>query len=369
MTDLAAQDLRWLDEAVAVARPWLGTTAENPTVGALVVEAETQNLVANAVTAKGGRPHAEAQALEEAGELARGKTLYVTLEPCHHWGRTPPCVDAVIRAGIARVVVGVLDPDPRTAGESLKRLKEAGIETVLADHEPSRRLHEGHAMRQRAGRPFVTLKLAVSADGMIGGREEGRVIITGEDARDWTHRLRAQSDAVLVGGRTARIDDPQLTVRLPGLETRTPLRLILAGAEPLGRELILTGSVSAYHVAVIAQSDLTLDLPPSIEIIRTEGQGGRPDLAEVVQILGKRGIQNLLVEAGAELTEALLDADLVDRFALLTSQTIVGADGLPATAQGTITDRIADAGLIETSQMPLGADMLTLYERQAAEIS
>ena len=367
MKELAAPDLRWLDEAVAIARPWLGTTAENPTVGALVVDPETDMLIASGVTAKGGRPHAETQALDEAGELARGKTLYVTLEPCHHWGRTPPCVDAVIRAGIGRVVVGVADPDPRTAGESLRRLAAAGIETLLADHPGALHLHEGHAMRQRAGRPFVTLKLAVSADGMIGRRDEGGIAITGADARDWTHRLRARSDAVLVGGRTALLDDPQLTVRLPGLETRTPLRLILAGSEPIGRELNLTGNVSAYRVAVIAQSDLRLDLPASIEVVRTEGEGARPDLAEVLQVLGRRGIQNLLVEAGAELTESMLEAGLVDRFALLTSDKVIGVGGLAATAEGTISERIAAAGLVEVSNQPLGADMLTLYERQAPE--
>jgi diaminohydroxyphosphoribosylaminopyrimidine deaminase / 5-amino-6-(5-phosphoribosylamino)uracil reductase len=360
------EDLRWLDAAARMASPWLGTTAENPTVAALVVDPTDQVLVARAVTAKGGRPHAEALALEEAGAAAHGMTLYVTLEPCHHWGRTPPCVDAVIRAGVARVVVGTSDPDPRTSGESLKRLAAAGIEVILTDHAPSKRLHAGHVMRQRAGRPFVTLKLAVSADGMVGRRNEGNVAITGEAARDWTHMQRALSDAVLVGGRTAMLDDPKLTVRLPGLEMRTPLRVVLSGAKGLDRRLNLIGGFSAHRAAIIAQSDVELDVPVSVEVIRIPGKNHRPDLMASLQALGTKGIQNLLVEAGAGLAEPFLAAGLVDRFELLTSDAVIGKDGLPATANGTIADRLEAAGFIEVEHRTLGNDMLRTLEPRSA---
>jgi diaminohydroxyphosphoribosylaminopyrimidine deaminase/5-amino-6-(5-phosphoribosylamino)uracil reductase len=147
VSELPPLDLRWLDAAARIASPWLGTTAENPTVGALVVDEVHQVLLGRGVTARGGRPHAEPQALQEAGGRARGRTLYVTLEPCNHWGRTPPCADAVVRAGIRRVVIGLVDPDPRTAGDGIRRMQEAGLEVVVADHAPSRRLHEGFLSR------------------------------------------------------------------------------------------------------------------------------------------------------------------------------------------------------------------------------
>ncbi len=363
MNQPTAEDLRWLDAAVRFASPYLGTTADNPAVAALVVDPVDQMLIARAVSANGGRPHAEYLALEAAGYEAGGKTLYLTLEPCHHWGRTPPCVDAVIRSGIMRVVIGTGDPDPRTAGESIKRLESAGVEVVLANHVPSRHHHAGHSMRQRAGRPFVTVKLAVSADGMIGRPDMGNVAITGESARQWTHMQRAFADAVLIGGTTARLDDPQLTVRIPGMEQRTPLRVILSGAEGLGRDVNLIGGFTGYRTAIIAETAVPIDAPVSVEVIRVAGENGRPDLAAALQALGAKGIQNLLVEPGARLADALLSANLVDRFALLTSPVVIGPKGLPASADGPITDWLDAAGFIEVDRQPLGEDMVTLYER------
>jgi diaminohydroxyphosphoribosylaminopyrimidine deaminase/5-amino-6-(5-phosphoribosylamino)uracil reductase len=362
---LTARDAHWLDAAVALARPMLGTTADNPTVGAIVVDPGTERILGQGITAPGGRPHAEPIALAMAGSQALGATLYVTLEPCHHHGRTPPCVDAVLAAGVARVVIGIIDPDPRTAGESVERLRAAGVEVLVADHTPSRRLHEGFVMRVTAGRPFITLKLAVSADGMIGRPDQGNVPITGDAARHWTHLQRAASDAIMVGGRTALIDDPKLTVRIPELPGRKPLRVILAGSEALGEQLNLIAQTSVYPTAIIAVSGTITKVPSSIALIETPGLGARPDLAAAMRALGARGIQNLLVEPGARLTEALLAADLADRFALLTSSAIVGPDGLPAAAHGSIQERIAAAGLVEVDRQPLGGDMVTVYERGA----
>ena len=365
---MTSEDLRWLDAAVALAKPLLGTTADNPTVGAIVVDPKAQAILGQGVTAAGGRPHAEPQALGIAGLAARGATLYVTLEPCHHWGRTPPCVDAVLASGVKRVVIGMVDPDPRTAGESVKRLAAAGIDVLVADHPPSRRLHEGFAKRVATGRPFITVKLAVSADGMIGRADQGNVPITGAGARHWTHLQRAMVDAVMVGGRTALIDDPLLTVRIPSLESRTPLRVILAGSEPLDSHLNLLGQSSAYPTAIIASSGAKMNSFPSIELIEVTGQGARPDLLAATLALGSRGIQNVLVEAGARLAEALLSANLADRFALLTSPTaIVGPAGIPATVFGTIEDRIAAAGLVEVDRRALDGDMVTTYERPSVQ--
>jgi len=356
-------DMRWLDAAARLAAPHLGTTAENPTVGALVVDPATSILLGRGVTAPGGRPHAEPQALAEAGEGARGATLYVTLEPCNHWGRTPPCADAVLHEGIARVVIGCVDPDPRTAGESIKRLRDAGLEVIVVDHAPSRRLHEGFIMRQKARRPFVTAKLAVSADGMIGRKDEGNVAITGPSARRWTHMQRALSDAVIVGSETARLDDPKLTVRLKGLENRTALRVVLSGSHPIDTHLELIAGLTGYPVAVIAPIGQMIDVPASVQLISVGGNDGRPDLGEALEALADRGIGRLLVEGGATLNDSLLDAGLIDRFHLLSSDVFVGPDGVPATAHGSLEFKLATAGLTPVDQRALGADKVLTFER------
>lgn len=362
MSGLSAEDRRWLDAAVRYAAPFAGTTADNPAVAALVVDPRMQVLVARAVTAKGGRPHAEAEAIAKAGFEAAGCTLYVTLEPCHHWGRTPPCVDAIIRAGIMRVVIGATDP--KSAGGSVAQLESAGIETVLARHAPSQALHAGHILRHTANRPFVTAALAVSADGMIGRKGEGRAPVDGL-ARTWIEMLRSRSDAVLVGAATARADNPALTVTLPGLPGRTPLRIVLAGASGVDRKVNLIGGFSGYRTVIIAETSAPIDAPVSVETVRVAGKAGRPDLATTLTTLAERHIQNLLVEPGQRLAAALLEADLVDRFALITRAETIGADGVPASADGPIADVLAAAGLIETGGQALGDDHLTLYERPA----
>lgn len=364
MSEVSALDRRWLDAAARMAWPYLGTTAENPTVGAIIIDEELQLIFGRAVTAKGGRPHAETQALAEARGSARGRTLYVTLEPCNHWGRTPPCTDALIQAGVARVVIGVPDPDPRTAGTGMKRLRQAGIEVALADHQPSRQLHEAHIKRKTRGLPVIAAKLAVSKDGMVGLPDKGNIPITGEDARRWTHMERAMSDAVVVGARTAQIDDPQLTVRLRGLEERTHLRVILAGAGRLDTSLNLIDGVSGYPTAIIAQEGRNFDLPPGVQVIGVEGKNGRPNLRRAFAALAERGIGRVLVEGGARLTEALVAAELIDRFHLLTGTTIVGRKGVPATILGSIDGRLRAAGFAEVDRRPLGADMLRTFEKE-----
>jgi diaminohydroxyphosphoribosylaminopyrimidine deaminase/5-amino-6-(5-phosphoribosylamino)uracil reductase len=360
---LNADDQRWLDAAAGQAAPFLGTTAENPTVGAIVVDASSQRLLGRAVTARGGRPHAESQAIEDAGPAAKGATLYVTLEPCNHWGRTPPCVDAILRAGIARVVVGVRDPDPRTDGQGMQRLRDAGVEVVLADHASSARLHEGFVMRRTRGRPFVTAKLAVSADGKVGLPNQGNVPITGEAARRWTHMQRALANAVIIGAGTARTDDPQLTVRLAGLEARTPLRVVVVGGRTLNTRMNLIASLSGYPVAIVATPENPVKAPPSVEIIRVGGVRGRPDAKLVLEALVAKGISNLLVEAGPTFLSALLDAGLVDRFHLLVGEGEVGPLGLPATPKGSIEGRIGAAGFSLVDHRVLGADNLRTFER------
>lgn len=351
-------DADWLDAAVALAEPHLGTTAENPTVGAIILDGACARL-GQGVTAPGGRPHAETEALAEAGETARGATIYVTLEPCNHWGKTPPCSDAIVAAGIARVVIGVIDPDPRTAGESVRKFRAAGIAVDVLDHARSGRLHEGFISRKVRGRPFVTAKLAVSADGMIGRLREGNVPITGEAARTFTHLQRATSDAIMVGGSTANIDNPRLSVRLPGYEDRKPLRVIVAGREPLQPGLTLFAE-DAQPTAVIG---LAHRAPPEGVTFWPVPGKHFAELPDVLRVLGDRGINRVFVEGGSALTGALLSDRLVDRFYLLESPRIIGEGGQPALVRWTINQGIADAGLVQVDQQALGDDNLRTFER------
>ena len=227
---------RFMAAAIRLSRRHVGLTATNPAVGTLIVDesAGTPTIVGRGVTAIGGRPHAETEALAEAGDRARGATAYVTLEPCAHHGRTPPCAEALVAAGISRVVGAASDPDPRVSGRGYALLRAAGIEVVervlsaeAADQMP------GYLVRSLKKRPEVTLKLAISADGMIGRMGEGQVAITGAVARAQVHLMRAESDAILIGAATALADDPELTIRLPGLENRSPVRVVLDPAARL----------------------------------------------------------------------------------------------------------------------------------------
>lgn len=355
MTAATSEDLRWLDAAVRYASPLLGTTAENPTSAALIVDPRTQTLVARAVTARGGRPHAEALALEAAGFEAAGCTLYTTIEPCHHWGRTPPCTDAIIRSGIMRVVIGA--SDIRHAGEGLRRLESAGVEAVLASHAPSAQLHAGHLRRHGGNRPRVTLALAVSADDRM-------LTPTTAPATAWLDQLRMRADAILIGAARARGTSPQLTIQTPGLESRTPLRIVLAGAKGVDRRLNLIGGFSGYRTAIIAETATTIDAPASVEVLRVPGRAGRPDLAASLTALANKGIQNLLVEAGPRLTAALLEAGLVDGVALIVTTTDA-AFGPSASADGRIAQLLDTAGLVAAPPQAIGGDTITLYRRPA----
>jgi diaminohydroxyphosphoribosylaminopyrimidine deaminase/5-amino-6-(5-phosphoribosylamino)uracil reductase len=364
LSELTEDDIRWLDAAARMASPLLGTTAENPTVGALVVDSRGRALQGRGVTAPGGRPHAEPQALEQAGIFAEGGTLYVTLEPCFHTGRTPPCVDAISRAKIARVVCGAVDPDPRTAGQGIERLKQAGIEVHVAPrHLPSFRLHEGHFSRLLRSRPLVVTKLAVSADGRVGRRDKGNVPITNSESKRWTHMLRAGVDAIMVGAETARLDDPLLTVRLAGLESRRPVRIVLAGVRDLPQDLKIFSSPEAGESWVLTDRGSDLEVPEGVKTLSFGGETPKQKLRAALQVLAGRGIGRLLVEGGAALTESLLAAGVVDRFHLLLGREVIGSHGVRATPLGTIVERLLDAGFKLVDQRDLAGDSLRTFER------
>ncbi len=239
--DAAAEDARFMALALSLGRRGLGRTWPNPAVGAVIVR--DRLIVGRGWTQPGGRPHAEIEALRRAGEAARAATLYVTLEPCSHHGKSPPCADAIVAAGVARVVSALEDPNPQVAGAGHARLRAAGIAVdVGMGAAEARRDHAGHIRRMRDGRPHVMLKLAISADGKAGAPGRRPLAITGERVRDRVHLLRAQSDAIMVGIGTALADDPVLTCRLPGMAAYSPVRVVLDGALrlPTGSHLVRT---------------------------------------------------------------------------------------------------------------------------------
>jgi len=365
-TSFSELDQRFMRLALALGRRGLGNTWPNPAVGAVVVKDGT--ILGRGWTQPGGRPHAETEALKRAGRAARGATLYVTLEPCSHHGKTPPCVDAILRADIKRVVSACGDPNVEVAGQGYAKLREAGViveEGLCADE--ARRDHAGHIRRMKDGRPHVMLKLAVSADGKAGAPGRKPLPITGEDARTRVHLMRAQADGIMVGLGTVLADNPVLNCRLPGLEERSPVRVILdAGLRtPLASSVIGTArAVQTWVVCAFEASNIGEDIlrAKGVDVIRVSSEAGRLDLPQVLAKLSERGITRLMVEGGPTVAAALVAADLVDEAALFHSPQSVGEgidalEGLPLSAltQSERLERVAS----ET----IGADTLDTYER------
>lgn len=330
-------DLRWMRSAFALARRGLGNVWPNPAVGCVIVA--DGRVVGRGWTQPGGRPHAETEALRRAGGAARGAAAYVSLEPCGHWGRTPPCVDALIEAGLARVVIALEDPDPRVSGAGIRRLRAAGIalETDVGAAEAAE-INAGFLTRERLGRPLVTLKLATSLDGRIATRTGASRWITGPAARAHVHSLRARYDAILVGTGTVLADDPQLTCRLPGLGNRSPVRVVLDRrlVIPPAAQLIATARqvptwVIAGHSADPARRQALAAAGAVLIEVDIDAEG-RIDLAAALQALGARGVTRLLVEGGARLGAALLRLRLVDRLVWMHAPMLIGGDGIAALA-------------------------------------
>lgn len=331
-------DQRFMAAAIRFSRRNLGLTSTNPSVGTLIVRDDGNGpvIVGRGVTAVGGRPHAETEALAEAGELARGATAYVTLEPCAHHGRTPPCATALVNAGIVRVVGAASDPDPRVSGKGYAILRSAGIEVRerLLAAEAADQL-AGYLSRSVNKRPEAILKLALSADGMIGRRGEGQIEITGEVARRQVHAMRAECDAIVVGIGTAIADDPQLTVRLPGLRSRSPARIVLdrLARLPATSKLALSARDVPVLVAACPEGDAAnrAELERAgVKFLATESYDGRVALPELLEDLANRGMSRVIVEGGADTARAFLEDDLVDRIALFYGPEKIGSDGIAA---------------------------------------
>jgi len=360
-------DQRWMRVAIGLGARGQGRTWPNPAVGCVIVKAG--RVVGRGWTQAGGRPHAETMALAQAGPAAAGATAYVSLEPCAHHGRTPPCADALIAAGVARVAIAAADPDPRTNGAGRARLEAAGIavETgVMADAAEA--AHRGFFARIRLGRPALTLKLAASLDGRIAtGAGESRWI-TGADARRMVHAMRARHDAVMIGAGTARADDPSLTVRDLGIDRR-PVRVVLSRRLDLPNDGALMRGVAEAPVWLCHGADAA----PAAVAAWTEagarpvavatGPDGRLDLRAVLRALGDAGLTRVLCEGGGTLAAGLLAADLVDDVALFGAGLALGAEAVPALGA------LDMAGLGDAPRFALresravGGDVLSLWSR------
>jgi diaminohydroxyphosphoribosylaminopyrimidine deaminase/5-amino-6-(5-phosphoribosylamino)uracil reductase len=360
--------------ALALARRGLGRVAPNPAVGCILVR--DGRVLGRGWTQPGGRPHAETEAIRRAEaadpEGARGATCYVTLEPCAHHGKTPPCVNALIEAGVARVVAALEDPDPRVAGQGLERLRAAGIavETgVEAEAAAAAMLNAGYLLMRRQDRPLITLKAATTLDGRIATHDGESQWITGEAARARGHLLRARHDAVMVGSGTAVADDPSLTVRLPGMDGYRPLRVVLDGRLRLPLTHKLVRDAGQVRTLLMTRRDVPADRLDAyrgagveVAALPADSQGAL-SLTAALHELAARGLTRVLVEGGGQLAAGLLRYNLVDRIVWFRSPRVIGGDGIPAIA-GFGLEQLANTPRFRISETtPVGDDVMESYFR------
>jgi diaminohydroxyphosphoribosylaminopyrimidine deaminase / 5-amino-6-(5-phosphoribosylamino)uracil reductase len=363
----SADDLHYMSAALALAARGLGDVAPNPAVGCVLVR--DGRVVGRGWTQPGGRPHAETEALARAGENARGATAYVSLEPCAHYGKTPPCAEALIKAGVARVVSACEDPDGRVAGRGHAMLRAAGIAVdVGVSADEAHRLNLGFFLTKLHARPMVTLKSATTLDGRIATRTRHSKWITGNEARRAAHLLRAEHDAIVVGVGTALADDPDLTCRLPGLEDRSPVRVVFDSRLrlPLTSRLVATARQVPVWVMTApshdrARSAVMVQAGVQVFPVATDA-AGMPDVAAALKILADNGVTRLLAEGGSHLAASLLRAGVVDRLEWFRAAGVIGGDGLPALA-GFGLDQVGDMPrFIRRGASRLGEDVWERYE-------
>lgn len=365
-------DARYMALALSLGRRGLGNTWPNPAVGAVIVKDGV--ILGRGWTQGGGRPHAEVEALRHARKTAqdkvRGATMYVTLEPCSHQGKTPPCADAIVKAGIGRVVSALEDPNPEVAGQGHEKLRAKGIKVDIGlAADEARRVHAGHISRVRKARPYVTLKLALSQDGKVGLAGRKRVTITGEQARIRIFQMRSATDAILVGIGTVLADNPQLGCRLPGLFERSPVRVVLDASLRLPLAAAAVATVRETPTWVFASRDAS-EIAEEIlrqrgcKVFRVAERNGKLDLNEVLKILAEQGITRLMVEGGPIVAASFVADDLVDEAVLVHGEKTIGADGIDPLEGMKLEALTGGMQLRGTEQ--LGGDTIETFERASA---
>ncbi|WP_010141919.1 bifunctional diaminohydroxyphosphoribosylaminopyrimidine deaminase/5-amino-6-(5-phosphoribosylamino)uracil reductase RibD [Oceanicola sp. S124] len=363
------EDARYMALALSLGRRGQGRCWPNPAVGCVIVR--DGRILGRGWTQPGGRPHAEAVALAQAGAAARGATAYVTLEPCAHHGKTPPCAEALIAAGIARVVCPIEDIDPRVGGQGFAMLRAAGIEVstgLMADEALSDL--SGFFLNRAQGRPFVTLKLALSLDGRIATATGESKWITGPDARREVHALRARHDAVMVGAGTARADDPSLTVRVMGLDHQ-PVRIVVSRRLDLPLMGQLARTAREIPVWICHGSDADPALIEAWEglgarLFSCELSGRQLDISSVLQELGAAGLTRVFCEGGGALAATLLGADLVDELVIFSAGLMLGAEGRPGIGALGIGQLAEAPRLALLEDRRIGADVMSRWTRASA---
>jgi diaminohydroxyphosphoribosylaminopyrimidine deaminase/5-amino-6-(5-phosphoribosylamino)uracil reductase len=352
----------FMDEALRLAASADHATSPNPMVGAVAVRGGA--VVGAGAHQRAGEAHAEVLALRRAGAAARGAELYVTLEPCSHHGRTPPCVEAILRAGIARVVVAMIDPNPRVDGRGVAALRAAGVHVDVGLREAeARRLNEFYIKQVTTGLPFVTAKFAMSLDGRIATPSGESKWITGDDARLEVHRMRHAHDAILVGVNTVGRDDPELTTRLPGGRGRSPLRVVVDSQlrVPLGARIFQqrTGEVLVATTPRADEERLRCFAQASIPVAVFSARENRVDLMEVLRHLGERGTLSLLIEGGAAVHGSAFDLGVVDKVVAFIAPRVIGGHQSPEAVGGRGVERLTDsAPLRDVEVRQLGADIM-----------
>lgn len=390
-----ALDRQFMAMALMLARRGLGTTSPNPSVGAVIVQATGDagsgaavEVVGRGWTQAGGRPHGEVEALARAGGKARGACLYVTLEPCSHHGRTPPCAEALIAAGIARAVVAIRDPDSRVAGKGLARLRAAGIEVlegVLADEAGW--LTAGHILRVSHDRPFVQLKLALSRDGLIAAGTGRPVWVTGPMARRRGHLLRAEADAILVGRGTVAADDPALTCRLPGLAGRSPMRVVLDSDLKIAADARLVATANETPTVIFCANNAAAGIGAAagagavtagaaakavdlrrhgVQIVEVERSAAGLAAPAVLVQLAAIGVTRLLIEGGPLVARSFLEAGLVDELVLFCGCEALGDSGLSPLGEAGLEAFADSARWRLADQRNLNGDQMSIYQNRTS---
>ncbi len=354
-----------MQSALFHARAQLGQTSPNPSVGAVIADAQSGEIISSAATATGGRPHAEVLALQRAGSRAHGAVLFCTLEPCSHYGASPPCADAIVEAGISAVIYGSLDPDPRVSGRGLARLSANNVPVMQSEMVGEADwLNLGHTLRVSEGRPFVQLKLAVDQAGNIAQGDGKPVWVSGNLARAQAHSLRAQTDAILVGRETVTSDDPSLTCRLPGMEDRSPIRVVMAsdGALLLNASMLHDDGPRVWILA----SDQTLgrateNTAEAKTLIVKRTHEGRVEISDALKTLAENGITRLLVEGGPSIARSFADTGMLDEVVIMQGiATSTGAALLPFVNRG--LDRITSSSTFQRIDVrKAGEDTITTY--------